>query len=710
VFPILGAGMRNRLDARSRRNCIAVACALVAPAAVLLALAPFRSSFRSVDAALVLMAVVVAIAASGFRAAGLLAALSAAFWLDFFLSSPYGSFSVTSADDFETVFLLLVVGAAVSELAARGQLQRMRAVSARRRLEMLHQASVAIGTTLDMRRTAQELVQVAAPGFADFATVDLAAAVLRGEEPLPGSSTELRRVASSGIRQDAPLLPVDTLITLVPEVAEDSRFFGSARSRIEPDLRASAAWRLQSPEPAGMVLDDGIHSLITSPLRTHGGLIGIASFWRTRQAGPYQEEDLATAEELALKAAIAIDNGRRYTRERTTALTLQRSLLPQQLNGQPAVEVASRYLPADSQAGIGGDWFDVIPLSGTRVALVIGDVAGHGIHASATMGRLRTAVRTLADVDLPPGELLTHLDDLVMHLTSDEQAGVAPGGQAIAGEMGATCLYAVYDPISCHCTLATAGHPLPVLVTASGAAEIASDHIGPPLGVGGMPFETIELDLAPGSVVALFTDGLIESRHRDIDQGLAELCQVLALPASSLEASADAVIFAMRTDRRADDVALLLVRTRALPAELVATWDIPAEPEKVVGARTLATDQLRAWGLARAQYTTELVVSELVTNAIRHGAPPIQLRLIRDDVLVCEVTDASSTAPHLKRSRTLDEDGRGLLLVCELTQSWGTRQTTSGKTIWCQQVLPDPLPESAVRPSPTLRIILRVLS
>src|SRR5258708_36908142 len=179
-----------------------------------------------------------------------------------------------------------------------------------------------------MRRSGQELVQVAAPGFADFATVDLAAAVLRGEDPPPGSSTELRRVASSGIRQDAPLLPVDTLITLVPEVAEDSRFSGGARSRIEPDLRASAAWRLQSPEPAGMVLDDGIHSLITSPLRTHGELIGIASFWRSRQAGPYQEADLATATQLALKAAIPIDNGRRYPREQPTALPLQPSLLP----------------------------------------------------------------------------------------------------------------------------------------------------------------------------------------------------------------------------------------------------------------------------------------------------------------------------------------------------------------------------------------------
>jgi hypothetical protein len=442
-----------------------------------------------------------------------------------------------------------------------------------------------------------------------------------------------------------------------------------------------------------MVLDRGIRSLITCPLRTHGGLIGIASFWRLRQPGPYQPGpyqpgELAAATELALKAAIAIDNGRRYAGERATALTLQRSLLPRQLDGRAAAEVASRYLPADSRAGIGGDWFDVIPLSGTRVALVIGDVAGHGIHASATMGRLRTAVRTLADVDLPPGELLTHLDDLVTHLGSGDHAGGGQDGQAGAGELGATCLYAVYDPISRQCALATAGHPLPVLITAGGAAQIISDHIGPPLGVGGMPFETTELNLAPGSVLALFTDGLIESRDRDIDQGLAQLCQILARPAVSLEAAGDAVIDAMHADRRADDCALMLVRTRALPADRVATWDIPADPAMVARARKLATGQLRAWGLARAQHTTELVVSELVTNAIQHGAPPIQLRLIRDHTLICEVTDASSTAPHLRRSRTLDEDGRGLLLVCDLTHSWGTRHTTTGKTIWCQQALP----------------------
>jgi anti-sigma regulatory factor (Ser/Thr protein kinase) len=676
------------VDAESRRNWIAVACALLAPAAATAILVPVRTSLRPAVGALILAAVVVVVASSGFRIAGLIAGLSAAFWLDFFLIPPYQSLTGTGAENYESVFLLIAVGAAVSELAVRGRRQRMRAGSARRDLDLVYGASVTIGTTLDMRRTAEELVQIAVPGFADYATVDLTEAVLGGAEPREGNSTELRRVASGGIRRDAPLRPVDTVMTLVPEVAEESRFFGGPRSRIQPDLRASTAWRLDGPEGAAPVLDYGFHSLITCPLRAHGGLIGIASFWRSQQARPYQPGDLAAATDLALKAALAIDNGRRFTRERQTALTLQRSLLPQHLNGQPAAEVASRYLPADSQAGIGGDWFDVIPLSGKRVALVIGDVAGHGIHASATMGRLRTAVRTLADVDLPPGELLTHLDELVTHLASDGQTDAVPYDQASRAELGATCLYAVYDPISRHCDLATAGHPLPVLITADGAAQIVSDRIGPPLGVGGMPFEITELDLAAGSVLALFTDGLIESRDRDIDQGLARLCRVLARPAVSLEEAGDAVIDAMRAERPADDSALMLVRTRALPADRVATWDIPADPAMVASARKLATDQLRAWGLTGAEFITELVVSELVTNAIRHGAPPIQLRLIRDDTLICEVTDASSTAPHLRRSRTLDEDGRGLLLVCDLTQSWGTRQTTSGKIIWCQQPLP----------------------
>jgi serine phosphatase RsbU (regulator of sigma subunit) len=421
-------------------------------------------------------------------------------------------------------------------------------------------------------------------------------------------------------------------------------------------------------------------------------VLGTVGFWRSHGTRPFTESDLSDAGELAAKAAAAIDNARRYTRERATALALQRSLLPRHLPGQTAVEVASRYLPTDSRAGVGGDWFDVIPLSGSRVALVVGDVVGHGINASATMGRLRTAVRTLADVDLPPDELLTHLDDLVIHLTHDEYDTTAAAEDSDTdthGGVGATCLYAVYDPVSRHCALASAGHPLPVLVTPDGTADVVCGFTGPPLGVGGLPFETTELSLSPGSVLALYSDGLVRSSDRDIDTGLTKLCDALSVPEASLNAACDTVLRALAADRPADDITLLLARTRALAPDRVAGWDIAADPALVVHARKLAVEQLDAWGLWDLAFITELLVSELVTNAIRYGAAPIHLRLIRDRKLICEVSDASSTTPHLRRTRAYDEGGRGLVLVARLSHNWGTRQTTAGKTIWCEQKLPN---------------------
>ncbi|WP_164836342.1 SpoIIE family protein phosphatase [Actinacidiphila soli] len=565
-----------------------------------------------------------------------------------------------------------------------------RAEMARARLELLYSASVAVGTTLDVERTVQELARVALAGLADYVTVDLAGAVLQGEEPTREDLTELLRVAVSGIREDAPLFPCGEVITPAPETPQ-ARSLASGRAMSEPDLRATTDWRSQDPDRATKLLEFGMHSLMSVPLRARGVLMGVVTFWRSERSEPFEADELSYAEEVVAKGAVAIDNARRYTRERATALTLQRSLLPQRLPGQTALEVASRYLPAGSRAGVGGDWFDVIPLSGTRVALVVGDVVGHGIHAAATMGRLRTAVRTLADVDLPPDELLTHLDDLVIHLTSEEQAGIAEGCQAAAGELGATCLYAIYDPISRRCVLASAGHPMPFVVAPDGSVELVTGSTGPPLGVGSLPFESVELELAPGSVLALYTDGLIESRDHDIDQGMEQLRQALSLPAQSLQIACDTVINTLLPDpeRPADDVALLLAGVRAMSPEQVATWDIPADAARVVDARELAVAQLEAWGLQEAQFITELVVSELVTNAIRYGAAPIQLRLIRDRTLICEVSDASSTAPHMRRARVFDEGGRGLLLVAQLTQGWGTRQTTTGKVIWCEQALGD---------------------
>jgi serine phosphatase RsbU (regulator of sigma subunit)/anti-sigma regulatory factor (Ser/Thr protein kinase) len=433
--------------------------------------------------------------------------------------------------------------------------------------------------------------------------------------------------------------------------------------------------------PANRPFRDRVSSTLAIPLRARGTTMGVATAMRVTPRGPFAPDDIALAEELASRAAVCVDNARRFARERTTALALQHSLLPKGLPGQSAVEVAHRYLPSGSAAGIGGDWFDVIPLSGSRVALVVGDVVGHGIPSSATMGRLCTAVRTLADVDLPPDELLTHLDDLVAHLAADGD------GDEVA-ELGATCLYAVYDPVTSCLALASAGHPAPALLLPDGTTRLLPVSAGPPLGVGGLPFEATEVILSEGSVVALYTDGLLEDPDHDIDRATTELCRALTAPATSLDALCDNVLKAVLPAEPGDDVALLLARTRALGTDQVATWDIPPDPAHVAGVRRSVTERLTEWGLDEAAFVTELVVSELVTNAIRYGEPPVQLRLIRDRTLICEVSDASSTSPHLRRAHAFDEGGRGLLLVAQLTQRWGSRQTDVGKTIWAEQPLP----------------------
>ncbi|MCF3184924.1 SpoIIE family protein phosphatase [Streptomyces polychromogenes] len=402
-------------------------------------------------------------------------------------------------------------------------------------------------------------------------------------------------------------------------------------------------------------------------------------------------EHLRLAEELTARPAGAEGAGEahgpgREHREHTTTMTLQRSLLPHTLPQQGALEIASRYLPAGGEAGVGGDWFDVIPLSGARVALVVGDVVGHGIRASATMGRLRTAVRTLADVDLPPDELLTHLDDLIIHLSADEADPDAP--EESAGGIGTTCLYVVYDPVTRHCTVARAGHPPPAVVSPEGSVYLLDVPAGPPLGLGGLPFETVEVELPEGSMLALYTDGLLQAREHDLDEALDTLFSALTRPASTLDTVCDRVLTALLTHRPEDDVALLVARTRALHADKVVVFDLPSDPSVVADARRYTTDQLTAWELDEASFVAELVVSELVTNAIRYGEPPIQLRLIHEnETLICEVSDASSTAPHMRRARTFDEGGRGLLLVAQLAQRWGTRHEPTGKTIWAEQSL-----------------------
>ncbi|WP_404815618.1 SpoIIE family protein phosphatase [Streptomyces thermolineatus] len=613
---------------------------------------------------------------------------------------------------------------------------------ARRRLVLLNEASRSIGLTLDMVRTTEELAEVVVPRFADHVRVELLESLFGNGELRDGPAADpvrLRRTAQRSAGGDGPadgragadgrpgpdgargparpgpegagpaaapaapaapgtpggLAVVECLATGRPSVRLAAEPEQPASFGLGPVLgpgHGPARWPAGNPVVDPGVRAEGFHSVMTVPLIARGTVLGVAVLARGAHLRPFSADDLMLAEELAARTAVCIDNARRFARERAAAITLQRSLLPQRLPGQTAVEVASRYLPAGARAGIGGDWFDVIPLSGARVALVVGDVVGHGLHASASMGRLRTAVRTLAEVDLPPDELLTHLDDLVLHLNEEAEglgAEADPFGGVPVTDMGATCLYAVYDPVSRRCRAASAGHPAPAVVAPDGTVEFLPVSPGPPLGVGGLPFEAVEVELDEGSLIALYTDGLLEARGRDVDEGLERLRRALAAAhTADPETTGNAVVEDMVPGAAPDDVALLLARTRALAPHQIATWQVEDDPASVPRARKLAAEQLAAWGLDDLTFVVELVVSELVTNAVRYGRPPVRLRLIRDRTLICEVSDSSATAPHLRRARAFDEGGRGLLLVARLMQGWGARQDAGGKTIWAEHPLP----------------------
>ncbi|KOV30797.1 histidine kinase [Streptomyces sp. XY431] len=555
-----------------------------------------------------------------------------------------------------------------------------RAEVAQRRLRLLYDAGVSVGSTLDVTRTAEELAQVTVGRFADIVTVDLAEQVLEGDEPPTGPALlRMRRTALATAHGDPPFYPVGTVVEVTPSTPLAGTL-SSGLPGVEPRLAEAQAWREQDPEGAERVLAHGVHSLVRVPLKSRGVLLGVARFWRSEREEPFEEEDLALAEELVSHAAVCIDNARRYTREHAMAVTLQHSLLPRNLPAQNALEVAHRYLPA--QAGVGGDWFDVIPLPGARVAMVVGDVVGHGLHAAATMGRLRTAIHNFSTLDLPPDELLGHLDELVNRIDQEESAS---GGAAAV--TGATCLYLIYDPVSRRCTLASAGHPPPALVRPDGTVVFPELPTGPPLGLAVLPFETVELEVEEGSRLVLYTDGLVEDRQRDIDVGLELLRAALSGPPRTPEQTCADVLGALLPARPQDDIALLVARTRVLPADRVAQWEVPADPAAVSGVRRAVAERLEQWGLDEAAFVTELILSELVTNAIRYGTGPIRVRLLLDRSLICEVSDGSSTSPHLRYAATTDEGGRGLFLVAQFADRWGTRYTATGKVIWTEQPL-----------------------
>ncbi|MFI6348700.1 SpoIIE family protein phosphatase [Streptomyces sp. NPDC050560] len=555
----------------------------------------------------------------------------------------------------------------------------------REHLALLYEAAAHIGSRLDVRSTAQELADVLVPALGGLVTVDLAEAVFAGDEPprtLGGRTPHLVRAAVATASGEWPqdlLTPGDSY-PAVPDSPElrrlqEGRMVTMRRPEIERALGGGSLVRRLVPERAS--------SVTVAPLLARGRGLGTVSLWHMGLSEPVADE-LRLLMEICSRASLGIDNARRYTREHRAAVALQRRLLPRAVTDTPALEAAGTYRPAAGGANISGDWYDVITLPSLRAALVIGDVIGHGLTATATMGRLRTAILTLADLELDPAEVLTRLDDLVQRLAAD-----SPGDHP--DTFGATCLYAVYDPVQRNLTVANAGHP-PPLISEPGAEPAFIDvPPGPPLGVGGVPFESVTRQIAPGSVLALFTDGLFGPRGVGVDTGLTRVRErfgSLQETGLGLGEIGDGLLRGTGGDNPPrDDTALLVARTRTVPAADTAHWQLPADPSSVGVAREEATRQLERWDLEHLTLPTELIVSELVTNAVRYAGGPVGVRLIRGPVLICEVSDPSNTQPRLVRATDTDEGGRGLYIVAQCASRWGSRYGQRGKTIWTEQSL-----------------------
>ncbi|MEU2127282.1 SpoIIE family protein phosphatase [Streptomyces sp. NPDC018352] len=576
------------------------------------------------------------------------------------------------------------------------------AASARRNLALLNEASARIGNSLDLETTARELLDVAVPGFCDLASVDLYQGLLTGDDAPPGSwdslrqesvggSAELRRVALASAVAD--VLPDTAAETGSPELGSVHRF----------SFNSPCAVALRTGHVEDVPGDDRgfVQSTLAVPMVAHDTVVGLVQFSRTKGSEPFGERDRALATELAARAAVCIDNARLYRREHERALILQRSLLPPGDPVAAGLDIACRYLPGNTATEVGGDWFDVIELPGHRTALVVGDVMGRGLRAAVAMGELRTAVRTLALLDLEPAEVLSALDEVARGLGTPGTSGGSQWPSRAAHRSReadlsevylATCVYAVYDPVTRRCTFANAGHLPPAVVEPGEAALLLDVPPGMPLGVGGEPFEEVEVELKEGSLLALYTDGLVESRDHPLDEGLEALRAALVEPERPIEDVCDHVLSTLETGHGEDDIALLVARIQGLPADAVGDWRLPREPRSVGRARELARGRLLDWGLDDLVDTTELLVSELVTNALRYAEGEIRLRLLRDRTLVCEVWDAGLVQPRRRRARDTDEGGRGLQLVGLLSVAWGSRRTPRGKTVWFELALPDGAP------------------
>ncbi|MGY4995521.1 SpoIIE family protein phosphatase [Streptomyces sp. 900105245] len=551
----------------------------------------------------------------------------------------------------------------------------------RERLEFLNEVSSGIGTSLDLGETIREVTSAAVPRFADFAGTHLRAAVLAGEgfpDGPPDASTVMFRVWVE--HNDEPGRWDDTVpVGEAFAFPEHTPFYKCMVTgepvvvpRVTEELSERIAGEFEKRDLRPLICG---RSLLIVPLKARNVVLGFMVLMRRPDRPAFDDMDRTTGAELAARAGLVLDNARMYTYQENVADTLQDSMLPQVNPRMAGCDIATRYLPGTRLGRIGGDWFDTIKLPGSRTALVVGDVMGHGLNSAAMMGQLRTAVQTMATMETPPAQLLRNLDDLARRLGENYLA---------------TCLYAVYDPIRGELTLANAGHIPPVLVRAEdGSSELLDLPTGAPIGVGGVPFEAVRIRVAAGDRLVLCTDGLVEVRGSDIGEGLAALCESAAHPAASMDDACDTIIRALNTrGGRKDDVALLMARLNGIPDDHVAEWRLDAEPLAVPRARRLVRERLLTWCLPHAVETAELLVSEVVTNAVRHAqGDRIGLRVVRTDALLFEVTDDEPALPAMLSAGPLDESGRGLRVVSRLAREWGASTSGHRKTVWFEQTL-----------------------
>ncbi|MFK4098809.1 SpoIIE family protein phosphatase [Streptomyces sp. NPDC019531] len=558
------------------------------------------------------------------------------------------------------------------------------------RLRFVGAATRRIARGIDLDEIVMGLCRATVPTFSDAILVYLRDPLPVGDER-PTGPLVLRLRRSDRIPQqerdlEDGILPVpvpenptelDTLGTELCEVQPGSALAEVLRG-VRPVFTDTPAARAALPELLGEGCEFAVPTgrrAILAPLRGRRRVIGAALFLRRPERIAFDPDDLLVAAQLATHSALGIDKAVLYGREAYIADELQRTMLPETLPRPTGVRLASRYLPAAETARVGGDWYDAIPLPGSRVALVVGDVMGHSMTSAAIMGQLRTTAQTLAGLDLPPQEVLHHLDEQAQRLGTDRMA---------------TCLYAVYDPVSHRITIANAGHPPPVLLHLGGRAEVLRVPPGAPIGVGGVDFEAVELDAPAGATLLLYTDGLVESRLRDVWTGIEQLREKLAATAQltgpdhppPLEALCDEVLDMLGPGDRDDDIALLAARFDGIAPSDVAYWFLEPEDAAPGRARRLARRALSRWGMEDLTDSVELLVSEVVTNAVRYATRPVTLRLLRTDVLRCEVGDDVPQLPRLRQARATDEGGRGLYLVNRLARRWGATRLSTGKVVW----------------------------